>query len=357
MLPGVAFGQEAQHEIRFNQQNYVVQPGGTFEVQVLIAPVPVSGLFSFGVKLLVDPAAARINGASAIVVSEPFSYDGPRAAFPVTADGEGFAAVKGTTDFFDPARPVFMETVLATFILTDLGGPDTYVLQLESFNTLGATEQVFVDGGGVVLDQRLIFGDAVVTRTESLTAAPVSSIALNRQSGLFQQTVKVTNLGSAPVLAFRLKVLNLPSSWQVWNAHGTADGVPWLAHNSVLTVGQSVDLQVELRIPSRDPQQNQPTYIAEPVPPTGEPGSPPGTSFEVIPRSQLADGAFLLEFNSLRNREYAIQYSYDLQNWTTVKPTVMGNGSRLQWIDYGPPKTDVSPSIAPTRYYRIFQLP
>ena len=42
-------------------------------------------------------------------------------------------------------------------------GSDSYPLRLDFFNTLGPTEQIFVDGQGNVLDPQIAFGEALVT--------------------------------------------------------------------------------------------------------------------------------------------------------------------------------------------------
>jgi hypothetical protein len=60
----------------------------------------------------------------------------------------------------------------------------------------------------------------------------------------------------------------------------------------------------------------------------------------------------------MTNRHYFIQYAdtpADLMDSATVQtafPSVTGTGSRVQWIDNGPPKT-ASPPTNGSRFYRV----
>jgi len=71
----------------------------------------------------------------------------------------------------------------------------------------------------------------------------------------------------------------------------------------------------------------------------------------------LQNGGFQVEFMSLANRRYCIQYSGDLESWKTAQSLITGNGSWLQWLDQGPPETESHPATQPMRFYRAFLLP
>lgn len=347
---------EPAYHLRFDRSQYVINPGQEFEVQVLIDPVPPEGLFSFGVLLGFPQTNAVVIGASSIQPVTILSHDGPRGSSPVVGFGPGFAAAKGSADLFDERRPSSTNALLVTFLVRDQRA-GAYSLSLTNFNTLGPSEQIFVDGAGGVLDPLLTFGRATVVYGGggALEAQTNSPISLNRQSGLFEQVVRVTNATGSGVNGFRLFVTDLPSSWRIWNAHGQTNGLPYFTYDQTLVAGASVDFRVEFRIPDRNPT-SQPGYRAEPAFPDGLP-FPDGTSFTVVPRGRLPDGSFLVEFDSLLTRSYLVQYSFDLTNWRTALPSILGNGSRLQWIDAGPPKTDLPPDQSTNRYYRIFLLP
>jgi hypothetical protein len=71
----------------------------------------------------------------------------------------------------------------------------------------------------------------------------------------------------------------------------------------------------------------------------------------------LPSRVFLVEFLTVSNRLYSVQYSADVQNWRDAQPSVRGNGTRIQWIDDGEPKTISDPDAVPARFYRVLLLP
>jgi hypothetical protein len=71
----------------------------------------------------------------------------------------------------------------------------------------------------------------------------------------------------------------------------------------------------------------------------------------------LPNETFLLEFSTIAGRTYYIQYSSDLNDWQTAQQPVAGNGSRVQWIDNGQPKTQSAPNETLHRFYRLFVVP
>jgi hypothetical protein len=72
---------------------------------------------------------------------------------------------------------------------------------------------------------------------------------------------------------------------------------------------------------------------------------------------KLWNGCFQVEFMSLGNQLYYIEYSSDLQSWRTVQGLVAGNGMWVQWADEGPPATESHPATQPMRFYRAFLIP
>jgi hypothetical protein len=69
------------------------------------------------------------------------------------------------------------------------------------------------------------------------------------------------------------------------------------------------------------------------------------------------NSTFLVEFLTISNRLYSIQYSSNLRSWKDAQPAVTGNGTRIQWIDNGEPKTESTPAATPARFYRVILLP
>jgi len=66
---------------------------------------------------------------------------------------------------------------------------------------------------------------------------------------------------------------------------------------------------------------------------------------------------FMVEFMTLSNRIYSVQYSPDLRNWQPVTPALTGDGNWVQWIDDGEPKTAGMPASQSARFYRVMLLP
>ena len=52
----------------------------------------------------------------------------------------------------------------------------------------------------------------------------------------------------------------------------------------------------------------------------------------------LLNGDILVEFAAEIGGVYTVQYSEDGESWLNVLPDVVSGGTRLQWIDNGPPK-------------------
>jgi hypothetical protein len=71
----------------------------------------------------------------------------------------------------------------------------------------------------------------------------------------------------------------------------------------------------------------------------------------------LANQTFMVEFATVTNRAYVIQYSSDLAEWNLAQPVMTGTGNWIQWIDNGEPKTECAPAAAPARFYRLIMLP
>ena len=71
----------------------------------------------------------------------------------------------------------------------------------------------------------------------------------------------------------------------------------------------------------------------------------------------LPNKTFLVEFATLSNRVYYVEYSSDLKNWKNALPAITGSGTWYEWIDHGLPSTDGLPAAQPCRFYRVIVLP
>ena len=196
--------------------------------------------------------------------------------------------------------------------------------------------------------------------TTGPTNAPVqvtilTAPALAQQTGLFEQSVRVSNAGSNGIPAVRLMVLDLPPGVVLYNASGSTNGEPYVEYDKILGPGGSVDFLLEFY------RTNRLDFIATnfqvvAVAPTVAP-TPTGTLLQLDRVPFLVNGMLVIEFASVPGKSYVVEYSSDMQVWSAAVPHVTATGTRVQWIDSGPPKT-VSPSGAPgRRFYRVVQLP
>lgn len=173
------------------------------------------------------------------------------------------------------------------------------------------------------------------------------------QTGLYYQDCWVTNPTPVTVRGVRVEVRGL-TNITLWNATGTNAGVPYIQFNSPMTPAQAVRLRMEYYSP----------YGAVPNPTfnvlwlsSDNPTNAAGTAVSIGSIARFSNGSVLLNFTTVSNRQYYVQYSTDLVNWNTSLPAITGRGGAQQWIDYGPPLTPSIPNTSSHRFYRLRLLP
>jgi VCBS repeat-containing protein len=196
-------------------------------------------------------------------------------------------------------------------------------------------------------------------------AVHAGSPIFNPQTGLFEESVTVTNIGSTTAAAVRLLVTNINSTNGVprtnvylYNATGTNSGVPYVQYNAPLNPGQTVNFLLEFFVADRRPFTN--SFIAQEVLP-----SPTGTNAasgvpidrEFVDLRIPGSPRFVIEFTSIPGRTYTILYSPSLGNWKAATPSITANATKTQWYDDGPPKTDSQPLSTTNRFYRVLVAP
>jgi VCBS repeat-containing protein len=193
-----------------------------------------------------------------------------------------------------------------------------------------------------------------VTVIERSPLMIVDAIHLNRQSGLFEQTVRVSNPTASGYEGVRVLIRNLATGVQVYNASGNTNGVPYVQSLVPVAPGGSIDFVIEYYVPNR--VAPNPVLSAEAAAPTPPP-NPAGDAQRILRQFKVSDGGMLLEFDSVSNRTYYVQYSSNFADWKTALPAIKGTGEHAQWIDNGPPKTEIPPSQSPIRFYRVLMVP
>lgn len=247
---------------------------------------------------------------------------------------------------------------------TDLafGLPVAYVLggdnQHRAVAEAGAT--------GIDPDQVLFIVNVMSFRAISFT--PLGPLQLDRQSGLYKQKIRISNLHVHEIGGLRFTVGLIPGA-RLFNSNTTSPGeTPAIRYDGVLAAigqsGSSFELTVEVlyqplsstnsgagaTLP--DPSYLPDLIVTEPVPPPPAPDSQVPTVGFV----RLFNGDCMIEWDTVVGETYAIEYSADLQNWIRVNPLIVANTHRTQWIDNGLPKTLSHPSAAGSRFYRVVLL-
>ena len=196
------------------------------------------------------------------------------------------------------------------------------------------------------------------------------------QTGLYLQDCWVTNPTPASVQSVRIEVRGLVSTntltvtnnhvittntivrtnaW-LWNATGTNSGsyVPYVQYNPPIGAGQVQRLRLQYYVP--DGSVPGPILSVIWLAPTGSTNAV-GTFVHIGRIVPFTNGTILLNFTTLSNRQYFIEYSTNLLTWNTSLPGLTGGGGVQQWLDDGPPLTLSHPTNAPCRYYRLLLLP
>lgn len=71
---------------------------------------------------------------------------------------------------------------------------------------------------------------------------------------------------------------------------------------------------------------------------------------------QLPNKDIQIEFPSVVGKWYRVRYSEDLIHWRDCLVPIQASTTRTQWIDSGPPFTDIPPSQVTNRYYRVYKI-
>ncbi len=183
----------------------------------------------------------------------------------------------------------------------------------------------------------------------------VSPLLATAQPGLFQQTVTVSNHDPEPIRGSRIYFPALPEGWQLYNASGEEEGVPYVELNTLVAPSTSVQFVVQFLVPGETRPSRQHAVVrfgAE----SGSGVPEPGLQFDQVVRR--TDGSIQLRFTSRLNRAYRIQYSEALEIWRDVPLPLIGVGNETVWVDDGPPKTASRPDRdRGFRFYRVVEGP
>jgi|GEM_PF-5303519 len=341
-------------DIRFDKPAYTADVGVPINGSIIIDPVPVGGLYSQGMIINVSNREGTVAGIITPVTNTTLDHHGIILNSPAdTSTSTGVGGLKGS-GLFSPALPVLTRSELATFTLTGLPA-GLYDMRITPWNQLGPTEDIFVTAYSETLDPFITFVPSTVeiigtSMTPEVTVT--GAITLNPQTGLLEQNLTFTNNTGQTLHGFRLYVTDLPEGVILWNRHGYENGIPYIDIFGDILPGASMNVLLEYYRPSRiadfipgftlAPQEEEPE----------EPGDVPPLALE-LRILRIDSRGLLVEFKTVAERRYTVQYSDDLNIWKVSQPSVEGTGERIQWLDAGPPKTATFPNG--TRFYRIVE--
>jgi len=196
----------------------------------------------------------------------------------------------------------------------------------------------------------------VITVRDYPPLTVVTNIFLNRQSGYYEEVVRICNPTPYSFNTVGVLVFGVTSPRIVHNATAFVNGIPYVQNGTIVAPGDCVDIRIQIYVPlnvtSVDPLQVVPIIM-----PATTASAVVGTPAKITRAQFLADHTFLLNFNTIAGANYFILFSEDLITWTTSAQPVTGNGFAGQWIDYGPPATTSLPNKRTNRFYRVVSVP
>jgi subtilisin-like proprotein convertase family protein len=192
---------------------------------------------------------------------------------------------------------------------------------------------------------------------DPVASAVSTTTALNRQTGLREQTIHIANDTTATVPAYNLIIRGLPDGVEVNNASERREDGSWVVYvRQAMNPRSTQGILLEYFSANRGPADIAPQLSTEVIldpPDLSVPGAPDFIIDRVL---QLAGGAVLIEFPTTPGLQYQVQYSHDRTNWQASLPTIRAAANRTQWTDRGLPRTDSHPSAHASRFYRVAEL-
>jgi len=214
--------------------------------------------------------------------------------------------------------------------------------------------------------QGIVTNRIIFTGTNNLFI--VGTSAYNPQTGLYEESVTVTNLGTEVVHALRLYVSGLNSDVTLLNATGTTNGVQYVEYdppyNSTLypplypypNTTNSVTFALQFYVSNYLPFMNSLSAVAVVAPPMVFPVGiqVPITQFTFQDTRIPGDTRFLIGFTTIPGRTYTIEYTDDMMTWYVSVPSIVAVANEVQWYDDGPPETLRKPSGI-MRMYKVIR--
>lgn len=257
------------------------------------------------------PTSAFVRGYSP---SNRVTLSGNRLIFNI-----GTLGANRSTNLQVTLQPTTAGSNVLIARLRSSGSADTNTVNDSATATLNVQQQVF----------------------DQLTVMDRSEQILDRQNLLMQQLITVSNASPSNATSARVMLANI--DYKVVNAVGTNDGDAFVVHAAPLAPSQTVEFLLEYFIPEREPRPfpNFIAYSAGNIDLT----PPAGTSVSATNKIRRPVGLLTLpnsvvEFAATPGASYQILYTTNMSS-PVIKalPPLVAQANRVQWIDYGPPKT------------------
>jgi hypothetical protein len=188
---------------------------------------------------------------------------------------------------------------------------------------------------------------------------------LNRQTGLFDLWVTVTNASARPVDGFDLLVSGLVGGARLWSPDHTLDEGGVLRVRVVKPLAPGASERVLLQFYDRGRVAPSPSLVAAvyyPAVPLQLVAPPTPVGDGVVgglTLGRLADGAVLLELPSRLGARFQVEFTGSgLGRWAAASGAATAHGTRAAWVDRGDrPDGRPHPRDARQRCYRVVWLP
>ncbi len=177
------------------------------------------------------------------------------------------------------------------------------------------------------------------------------ALALNRQTGLWEHRITLTNNAQRAIGGLEVTVSGLPADTSLYNASDSLGANPLAGYYQPVAVGATVTMVLEYYSPSRSSALLPVLTTSVALPRNPPAGAPGGLAVDrVLP---LPGPALLIEFTAVPGCRYSVQYSADGTAWLDSPVPIRAAGNRVQWIDQGLPRTSTAPPVGGARFYRV----
>jgi hypothetical protein len=203
-------------------------------------------------------------------------------------------------------------------------------------------------------------GTADASQGTVLVALPtfgsyIPTAKVNPQTGLYVETVLVTNLTQIPIPGFLAEVTKIPTGITLYNSQGTTNGYPFVTYNYPVTTGGVIPITLEFNNPKRIAFTNG--LVIVPFMGSYPTNSSTTTNIIQVYYNYYTNNSYVLDFQTTPGHTYSVLYTPTYQGsntqWKIAQPSTTATANYTIWIDSGPPNTDSKPSDS--RYYELIE--